>query len=61
MHETGPFSIPAIRNFVPDKIKPWIIIVFVIIFQFSGGIYLAAVSEMVGGLELIQEDIIMTG
>ena len=61
MHETGPFSIPAIRNFVPEKIKPWIIIVFVIIFQFSGGIYLAAVSEMVGGLALMQEDIMMAG
>ena len=61
MHEIGPFSIPAIRNFVPEKIKPWIIIVFVIIFQFSGGIYLAAVSEMVGGLALMQEDIMMAG
>lgn len=49
MHETGPFSIPAIRSFVPEKVKPWIIVIFVIIFQLSGGVYLAAVSEMVGG------------
>ena len=48
MHETGPFSIPAIRDFVPPKLRPWIIIAFVIVFQFSGGLYLAAVSEMVG-------------
>lgn len=41
MHETGPFSIPAIRDFVPPKLRPWIIIVFVIVFQFSGGLYLA--------------------
>ena len=61
MHETGPFSIPAIRNFVPEKAKPWIIILFVIVFQLSGGIYLAAVSEMVGGLALMQEDILMAG
>ena len=61
MHESGPFSIPAIRSFVPEKAKPWIIIFFVIIFQFSGGIYLAAVSEMVGGLALMQEDILMAG
>ena len=26
MHETGPFSIPAIRDFVPPKLRPWIII-----------------------------------
>ena len=35
MHETGPFSIPAIRDFVPPKLRPWIIIAFVIVFQFS--------------------------
>ena len=61
MHETGPFSIPAIRKFVPERAKPWIIILFVIVFQLSGGIYLAAVSEMVGGLALMQEDILMAG
>ncbi len=60
-HHTGPFSIPAIRSFIPEKIKPWIVIVFVIIFQLSGGIYLAVVSEMVGSLALMQEDIMMAG
>lgn len=61
MHETGPFSIPAMRGFVPGKLKPWIIILFVIIFQLSGGIYLAAVGEMVGAMALMQEDIMMAG
>lgn len=61
MHETGSFSIPAIRNFVPEKVKPWIIVVFVTVFQLSGGVYLAAVSEMTGGLALMQEDIMMAG
>lgn len=62
MHETGPFSIPSIRDFVPERLKPWIIILFVIIFQISsGGIYLAALSEMVGSLALMQEDIMMAG
>lgn len=61
MHETGPFSIPSMREFVPEKLRPWIIIFIVIIFQFSGGIYLAAVSEMVGSLALLQEDIMMAG
>ena len=58
---SAPFSIPAIRDFVPEKLKPWIIIVFVIIFQLSGGVYLAAVSEMVGSTALMQEDIMMAG
>ena len=61
MHETGPFSIPSFRDFVPEKIRPWIIIFFVIIFQLSGGVYLAALSEMVGSLALKQEDILMAG
>lgn len=61
MHETGPFSIPAIRDFVPEKLKPWIIVVFVVIFQLSAGVYLAAASEMSGSLALLHEDIMMAG
>lgn len=61
MHEITPFAIPAMRNFVPEKLRPWIVVLFVIVFQFSGGIYLAAVSEMVGSLALMQEDILMAG
>lgn len=61
MHETGPFSISSMRDFVPAMLRLWIIIAFVIIFQFSGGVYLATVSEMVGSLALMQEDILMAG
>ncbi|MDO4755771.1 MAG: hypothetical protein Q4A54_05470 [Parabacteroides sp.] len=61
MHEIGPFSIPAMRDFVPEKLRPWIVIFIVIVFQFSGGVYLAAVNEMVGSTALMQEDILMAG
>lgn len=61
MHDIGPFSIPAMRAFVPEKLRPWIIIFFVIVFQLSGGVYLAAVGEMVGSTALMQEDIMMAG
>ena len=61
MHEIAPFAIPAMRDFVPQKLRPWIIIAFVLVFQFSGGVYLAAVSEMVGSTALMQEDIMMAG
>ena len=61
MHNIGTFSIPAMRPFVPEKLRPWIIIVFAIIFQLSGGVYLATVSEMVGSTALRQEDITMAG
>ena len=50
-----------LRDFVPKKIRPWILVAFVIVFQFSGGVYLAAVSQMVGSTSLMQEDIMMAG
>lgn len=60
-HPVAPFSIPAIRPFVPERLKPWLIIAFFVIVQFSGGVYLSAVGEMVGGTALMREDIMMAG
>ncbi|MDE7116065.1 MAG: hypothetical protein K2O56_06540 [Muribaculaceae bacterium] len=57
----GQFDIPDVPNYIPRKLKPWLFIFFVLIIQFSGGIYLAAVSEMVGTTALMQEDILMAG
>ena len=58
----GPFKIPAINDFVPEKVKPWIFVLFVIIFQFAGGgIYLATLNESVGDRALMQQDITMAG
>ncbi len=61
MHDIGTFSIPAMRDFVPEKLRPWIVIAIVIVLQLSGGVYLAAVSEMVGSTALLQEDVMMAG
>ena len=57
----GPFDIHDIPNYIPRKLKPWIFIFFVLIIQFSGGLYLAAVTDMVGTTALMQEDILMAG
>lgn len=57
----GPFDIPDIPNYVPRRLKPWLFILFVLIVQFSGGLYLAAASDMVGTTALMQEDILMAG
>ena len=57
-HSNQPFSIPHIR-FVPEKVKPWMLILFIIVLNCTGGVYLAAVSEMVGSTQLLQEDIMM--
>lgn len=57
----GPFDIPDVPNFVPRRLEPWLFIFFVLIVQFSGGVYLAAASDMVGTTSLMQEDILMAG
>lgn len=57
----GPFDIPDVPDFVPRRLKPYLFILFVLIIQFSGGIYLAAASDMVGTTALMQEDILMAG
>lgn len=57
----GPFDIPDVPNFVPRRLKPWLFIFFVLIVQFSGGVYLAAATDMVGSTALMQEDILMAG
>lgn len=57
----GPFDIPDIPGYVPRRLKPWIFVLFVLIVQFSGGVYLAAATDMVGTTALMQEDILMAG
>lgn len=57
----GKFDIPDVPDFIPRRLKPWIFIFFVLIIQFSGGVYLAAVTDMVGTTALMQQDILMAG
>ena len=57
----GPFDVPDVPNWVPRRLKPWLFILFVIIIQFSGGVYLAAATYMVGDTALMQQDILMAG
>lgn len=57
----GPFDVPDVRSVIPRRLKPWLFIFFVLIVQFSGGLYLAAASDMVGTTALMQEDILMAG
>lgn len=57
----GPFDIPDVANYIPRRLKPWLFIFFVVIIQFSGGVYMAAASDMVGTTALMQEDILMAG
>ena len=57
----GPFDIPDVPDFVPQRLKPWLFVVFVLIVQFSGGVYLAAATDMIGTNAMMQQDILMAG
>lgn len=50
---------PMFRSFVPRKLQPWIYIFFAVTFQLSGGLYLGALNQMIGGMSLMREDILM--
>ena len=55
----GPFTMPMFREFVPRKMQPWIYVFMAFTFQLSGGIYLGALNQMVGGMSLMREDLMM--
>ena len=42
---------------VPEKLRPWIYILFALLFQLSGGIYFSNMPQMVGATSLMREDI----
>mgnify|MGYP007005838134 CR=1 FL=1 len=48
---------PMFRSFVPRKIQPWIYLFIAVTFQLSGGVYLGALNQMIGGMALMREDI----
>lgn len=56
-----PTRVMMFRDFVPDKVRVFLCLFFAVAFQFSGGIYLSSVSQMVGSLALMQEDVMMAG
>ncbi len=50
---------PMYRGFVPEWVRPWIYIVLAFCFQFSGGIYLGAMSHIMGEQCVMREDLLM--
>ena len=59
MEQPQPFTIPAFRDFVPRKIQPWIYILMACTFQLSAGMYMGALSPMVGETAFLREDMLM--
>lgn len=53
------FAMPMYHDWVPKALRPWIYVVLVFCFQFSGGIYLGAMNDMVGEWQWMREDCTM--
>ncbi len=49
------------RAGVPRRARFWLLIVFALFYQLCGGVYLAALSQMVGSLSFLSEDVTMAG
>ena len=50
---------PMFRSFVPERIRPWIYVFIAFTFQFSGGLYLGTLNQMMGETALMREDLQM--
>jgi hypothetical protein len=49
------------RDRVPKGVRFWLIVLFALFYQLTGGVYLAALSQMVGELAFLSEDVTMAG
>lgn len=61
-HGPSPFTnnrLLVYKPWVPRSLRFWLIIMFALIYQLSGGVYLAALTQMVGSLSFLSEDVTM--
>lgn len=56
-----PKEVTFFKEWIPNRIRVILCVLFAACFQFSGGIYLSSVTEMAGDLALMHEDIMMVG
>ena len=53
------FSMPMFYDWIPRSIRPWLYIVLAFCFQFSNGMYLGAMNQVVGQWAVMREDVQM--
>ena len=51
------FGMPMFNAWVPEAVRPWVYLVFALLFQLSGGVYFGNLQHMVGATSLMREDI----
>ena len=52
---------PMFRDFIPEKFRFWIIVIFPFIFQMSNPIFMGLATQQAGDLSLLSEDIMLCG
>ena len=50
---------PMFRSWVPKAIRPWIYVICVFAYQFSGGMYLGALEAIQGSTNFMLEDLLL--
>lgn len=55
----GGFSMPMFREWVPEKLRPWLYVWLAFTFQMSGAVYIGGLSELTGSMSLMREDVLM--
>lgn len=50
---------PQYREGIPRAIQPWIYLIIATTFQFSGGVYMGSLSQMMGTMDMMMEDVLM--
>lgn len=56
-----PFSMPMFREFVPDWLRPWIFIIFIVVIQLNNGWYLGSLMNLAGSFSFTTEEVMMVG
>ncbi|MGM9713495.1 MAG: hypothetical protein ACI3Y5_05180 [Prevotella sp.] len=59
MNAPMSFSMPMVRGFVPEAIRPWIYLLIALCFQITGARYLGALNEIIGANGQMREDVLM--
>lgn len=59
--EQQKFQLPIFRDFVPENIRFWIMLLFPIAFQMSDAVFMGLSSEIAASQSLMAEDILMCG
>ncbi|MCH5308187.1 MAG: hypothetical protein J1E37_08860 [Prevotella sp.] len=53
------FAMPMFNSWVPEWLRPWLYVLFALLFQLSGGIYFGNLQQMMGATSLMREDLQM--